>query len=73
MVDVDLGREVMIIEVQAGEYISDSETEERRPTTPAEKAAAIAHARGLIDGKSKAALYALSGSKKLVNPFKSME
>lgn len=70
MVNMDLDREIMIVEVAGGEKTYDPDTGTSRPSTPAEKIATIAHARGLIYGKSKAALYAQSGSARLKRPFK---
>lgn len=70
MINVDLDREVMIVEVEGGEYTSDPDTNMSRPSTPADKAAALAHVQGLIHGKSKAELYKQSGSARLRRPFK---
>lgn len=70
MIDVDMDREVMIIEVKAGEYTTDPDTGEVRRSTTADKALAMAHARGLIHGKTIAELYKQSGSARLKRPFK---
>ncbi|HUV53044.1 MAG TPA: hypothetical protein VMW64_08225 [Dehalococcoidia bacterium] len=79
MVDVDLENEVMIIEVQPAEGVSedtgrvDGEGEPiytRRKATEQEKAGFLQHARNLIEGHTKDELYKMSKSAKLKRPFK---
>lgn len=79
-VDIDLVEETMEIELLPKldiDYESEEldENEERiwknRPTTPQERAQAIDRAKDVsLERMSKQALYALSGSPRLKNPFK---
>lgn len=74
MVDVDLENEVAIIEVKPAQTIYDDSLKKRRPTTEAEKQAFIEHARNhSLERMSKEALYTLSKSPRLKNPFKKDE
>lgn len=78
--DVDLEDEVAVIEVTASPMIdielpgqvdeTGLQVYERRPTTPAERAAALQRVRDLILNKTKAELYELTGDTRLVKPFK---
>ncbi|KKM90013.1 hypothetical protein LCGC14_1242930 [marine sediment metagenome] len=82
MVDVDLGAEVMVIEVAPAEEVEeptgevDAEGEavmHTRPTTPAEKQALLQHAQGLVMNHSKAELYQMTGNQRLRRPFADQE
>lgn len=79
-VDIDLDKEVMIIEVEPGEEVSeptgeiDPETEEpiysSRLATEAEKQQFLQGTRHLIDSHTKDELYQMSGCSRLKRPFK---
>ncbi len=69
-ISLDLENEEMEIEVTPAEHFRD-ETGVRRKTTASEKQALIEHARNhSLERMSKAALYAMSNSPRLKNPFK---
>lgn len=68
MVDVDLEKEVMVIEVEPGEYVSESESKSRKATAE-EKAASLRAAQAIVMGHTKEELYAMSGSSRLKRPF----
>ena len=82
MVDIDMGEEVMIIEVNPAEDL-DEDTGQvdgegkpiylRRPTTEQEKEDFLQHARQLVEGKTKDELYVISKSSKIKRPFKVIE
>lgn len=80
LISLDLDNEQMEIEVTPSEVTSEEtgEVDEHgkpifatRPTTAKEKTQLLKHAHGLsLEKMSKQALYALSGSPRLKNPFK---
>ena len=66
---MEMFAEEMEIEITASPTITDSVSV--RPTTPGERAAALEHALDRSLGRmSKQALYALSKSPRLKNPFR---
>ena len=67
MVDIDLGAEVMIIEVKPGETVEDAG--ETRSATPKEKTGFLQHAQGVMN-HTRDELYALTGNARLKRPFK---
>lgn len=83
MVDVDMANEVMIIEVEPAEFVNDPDLDTQgnqkidadgkpmfksRPATPREKEGFLQYARQLIEGHTKAELYALAGKPRLKRP-----
>ena len=76
LVSVDLEDESMMIDVRPNDEIEEEVEPGKwvsRKATLAEKAQALEHIRGRsLERMSKQALYALSGSPALKNPFKEM-
>ena len=79
MVDVDLKNEVMVIEVQPADVISEDTGEKdaenkpiyrSRPATKKEKNGFLQHAQTLIRGHTKDELYQMSKCPRLKRPFK---
>lgn len=79
MVDVDLENEVMVIEVEPGENVSEPTDEVDgegkpifigRPATEEEKMGFLQHAQQLVEGHTKEELYAMANHPKLKRPFK---
>lgn len=79
MVDIDLDNEVMVIEVEAGEKVSeptgatsdeDVSIHITRLATKKEKAGFLKYARELINNRTKDELYTLANCPKLKRPFK---
>lgn len=83
LIELDLDNEIMKIEVisspTTGYDTGQKDKEDKpiwtdRPTTPEERAELIENARNhSLERMSKQALYALSKSPKLKNPFKNLE
>lgn len=80
MINLDIDNEEMEIEITPSDkYVYDTGAVDgqgdpvlsRRKATVQDKAVALEYARDLsLERKTKAQLYTLSGSKKLINPFK---
>ena len=79
MIDIDLENEVMIIEVEPGDTISEPtgeiDAEDNpiyisRPATDEEKINLLQHAKDLIEGHTKNELYTISKCSRLKRPFK---
>lgn len=79
MVDIDLDNEVMIIEVEPGEKVSEPTGEvddegnpiyKVRPATDKEKQTFLQYAQGLVMNHTKNELYQMSGCSRLKRPFK---